>query len=264
MPDGRRYKHDTLCIGYDTFLQVGEKVLNWDKLHWVPADIDWDIVPRTTERLPALGSTTITLPAREAVSVTSNHSDSPESSVSDSPTLPFPRSNTTDIRSTGGHSDVSSPHNLDQGELTQVANNSRLDEANQDNEEGCSTADSNPVGEDRLDPANDNSAGPDHHCTDVAMTSDNSGVPAAAENEGTAAASDLELPDSEVPAGLRLRRYPRQKRKLPAYLGWYHNPYITKYGRFGVMDYWPYLAAQPLTLAKCLGSSQFQQAGCEG
>ena len=93
----------------------------------------------------------------------------------------------------------------------------------------------------------DNNAGPYHHPTDVAMTSDNSGAPAAAENEQTTAASDLELPDSQAPAGLRLRRYPRRKRKLPAYLGWYHNPYITKYGRFGVLDYWLYILGSAAT-----------------
>ena len=238
-----------------------EKVLHRDKLRWVPADIDWDIVPRTTEHFLAPGPTTLTLPVREAVSAISSLSDSPESSASHSPTLPLPGASATDVRSTDRHSDVSSPNNLDQSEFTQISDNNGLDEADQDDDESCSTADSNQIGEDRLCPAHDdNNAGPDHYIyrTAVAMTSDNSGTPAATENERTTAASDLELPDSEAPAGLRLRRYPRQKRKLPAYLGWYHNPYITKYGRFGVLDYWPYLAVQPPTLASCLGSGQFQ------
>ena len=145
------------------------------------------------------------------------------------------------------------------GGLIQVGDNGGLEEANQDDNESFNTAESNQIGEDRLDPMYDvNNAEANYHCTGVTMVLDNNGATAAAENEATTAASDPELPDSEAPAGFRLQRYPRWKCEPPAYLGWYHNPHVTKYGHFGVSDYWPYLAVQPSAPARFPGSSQFQ------
>ena len=84
---------------------------------------------------------------------------------------------------------------------------------------------------------------------DVTGDVDDNQEPVARPCSGAAAASDTG-PDHRPEPTTLWHRYPRRKRKQPPYLGWYHNPYITKHGRIGVLDFWPYfmVASWPPTI----------------
>ena len=232
-------------------------MLHREKLRWVPADIDWDIVAKksTGQVDPCANPFDLVLPPTGG-SDNQNADPSPPCS---------PLLDTGNQSSGEEQVGVERTNEVEWNwrDTNQQSDESNSERANQASDEGSDAPEAYHSCEDRTiqtpsDVESDNGLGEDaKRCSDVTSSTDDNSGTAVSPHSGPAAASDSGPDHSTEPTTLQ-RRYPTRKRKQPPYLGWYHNPYITKHGRIGVLDFWPYFMATSWPPTKCRGYGRFQ------
>ncbi len=177
-----------------------EKVLHRDKLRWVPADVDWDVMPEKTvpeARRPGTRAAGLTAAAM-MVSAPVSQAPSPGSSRSSTP-----------CPSSG----PASSH----GEASPLAPSQAPSPGSSRSTTPCpSLGSASCQGDD-----------------DSAMGTE------PPDSGGAAALLPATTDASCTSNGKEGHRYPRRKRTQTPYLGWEANPYITKHGRFASLDYLP-------------------------